>query len=359
MSIAASPEQEELRQVLRRFFAAKSDEAAVRRCMADPRGYDPGVWRQLCEQLGVPALAVPEAYGGAGFGLGEVGVAFEEAGRSLACVPMLSTFLATQALLLTGDESARVDLLPGIAAGETLATLAWISDDGRGRAEIAADAGRLSGTASFVLDGHVADVLLVLAGGTLYRIDAAGSGVRVEPLETLDMTRRQARITLDGVPAERLGSAGDGDRILAGVLDRVVVMLAAEQVGGAGRALEMAVEYAKVRHQFGRPIGSFQAVKHKCADMYVQLETARSAAGYAVWAAQHAPGELPMAAAIAAAWCSEAYTFVAAENIQVHGGIGFTWEHPAHLYFKRAKSSELLFGTPTEHRDRIADLVGM
>ena len=218
----------------------------------------------------------------------------------------------------------------------------------------------LRGDAGFVLDGHLAALVLVpaLAGRdvSLFAVGADAGGVRRTALDTMDQTRKQARLSFDGTPARLVGAAGDGSRVLSRVLDRAAVALAAEQVGGASRCLEMAVEYAKTRVQFGRPIGSFQAVKHKCADMLVALELARSSLFQAVrQAAADDPG-LPASASIAKTLCSEAYLHVAAENIHVHGGTGFTWEHPAHLYFRRAKSSEVLLGTPAYHRRRFARL---
>jgi alkylation response protein AidB-like acyl-CoA dehydrogenase len=221
----------------------------------------------------------------------------------------------------------------------------------------------LSGTKMFVLDGHTADVILVAARSaddvSLFVVDGDADGLTRTPLATMDQTRKQARLEFDGTPARLAGAEGDGWRALERVLDLAAVALAAEQVGGAQRVLDMAVEYAKERVQFGRPIGSFQAIKHKCADMLLEVESAKSAAYYAAWCAAELNDELPAMASMAKAYCSEAYFHCAAENIQIHGGIGFTWEHPAHLYFKRAKSSELLFGDPTYHRELLAQRIGL
>src|SRR6202040_704165 len=211
--------------------------------------------------------------------------------------------------------------------------------------------------------GHVANLILVAArkGGqvNLFAVQGDSPGLTRTPLSTMDQTRKQARLELDGVPARQIGGDGRGWAPLAKTLDLAAVALAAEQVGGAQKVLEMAVEYAKVRVQFGRPIGSFQAIKHKCADMLLEVESAKSAAYYALWAAAELNEELPVVASLAKAYCSDAYFHATAENIQIHGGIGFTWEHPAHLYFKRAKSSELLFGDPTYHRELLAQRIGI
>ena len=215
----------------------------------------------------------------------------------------------------------------------------------------------------FVLDGAQANLLIVAAktgaGTSLFAVDPSGAGVTTTNLATMDQTRKQAKVELDGAPATLVGTDGAGWSTLERVLDLAAVALAAEQVGGAQKVLEEAVQYAKDRVQFGRPIGSFQAIKHKCADMLLEVESAKSAAYYAAWCAAELNDELPSVASLAKAYCSEAYFHAAAENIQIHGGIGFTWEHPAHLYFKRAKSSELLFGDPTYHRELLAQRIGI
>jgi alkylation response protein AidB-like acyl-CoA dehydrogenase len=215
----------------------------------------------------------------------------------------------------------------------------------------------------FVLDGHTADLILVAArtsaGVSLFAVEGGASGLTRTALSTMDQTRKQAKLEFDSTPARLIGTDGAGWNVLSTVLDLAAVALAAEQVGGAQRCLDMAVEYAKVRVQFGRPIGSFQAIKHKCADMLLEVESAKSAAYYAGWCAAEMNEELPSVASLAKAYCSEAYFHAAAENIQIHGGIGFTWEHPAHLYFKRAKSSEIYLGDPTYHRELLAQRIGI
>ena len=371
MNFGFSEEQEELRRAVRRFLEDKSPVSEVRRLMETTDGYDPAVWSQMANQLGLQALIVPEAHGGAGFGYVELAVVLEEMGRSLLCAPYFSTVaLATNALLSSGDQGAMSDLLPGIASGETIATLAYTEDSGRWdldsvtlEASGSGDEWHLSGHKMFVIDGHVANLILVAArtssGVSLFAVDGAADGLVRTPLATMDQTRKQARLEFSVTPARLVGTEGAAAAGLAKTLDLAAVALAAEQVGGAQRVLEMSVEYAKTRIQFGRPIGSFQAIKHKCADMLLEVESAKSAAYYAGWAAAEDNDELPVTACLAKAYCSEAYFHCAAENIQIHGGIGFTWEHDAHLYFKRAKSSELILGDPAYHRELLAQRIGI
>jgi alkylation response protein AidB-like acyl-CoA dehydrogenase len=278
--------------------------------------------------------------------------------------------LAANTLIHSGDDAAKKDFLPGIASGETIATLAFTEPSGKWdeagitmEATKSGDGYTLSGTKSFVLDGHTANLILVAArtngAVSLFAVDADASGLTRTPLSTMDQTRKQAKLDFDNTPARLIGAEGQGWDVLSRVLDLAAVGLAAEQVGGAQECLEMAVQYAKDRVQFGRPIGSFQAIKHKCADMLLEVESAKSAAYYAGWCASELNDELPSVASLAKSYCSEAYFHTTAENIQIHGGIGFTWEHPAHLYFKRAKSSELLFGDPTYHRELLAQRIGI
>jgi alkylation response protein AidB-like acyl-CoA dehydrogenase len=339
--------------------------------METTEGYDPATWSQLAEQLGLQSLIIPEEFGGQGYGYVELTVVLEEMGRALLCAPYFSTVvLAANTLLHSGDDAAKKELLPGIASGETIATVAFTEESGRWdeggitiEATKSGDGYVLNGTKMFVLDGHTANLIIAAArtsaGVSLFRVDGDASGLTPTPLSTMDQTRKQARLEFDNTPAQLIGTDGAGWSVLERVLDLAAVGLAAEQVGGAQKVLDMAVEYAKVRVQFGRPIGSFQAIKHKCADMLLEVESAKSAAYYAGWCASELNDELPSVASLAKAYCSEAYFHAAAENIQIHGGIGFTWEHPAHLYFKRAKSSELLFGDPTYHRELLAQRIGI
>jgi len=371
MPLTFTPEQEELRAVVRKFLATYSDEAQVRAQLHSDLGYDTGVWKLMADQLGLQAIAIPEEYGGAGAGFGELSVVLEEAGRSLLCAPLFSTVvLAATTLLESGDTEAAKEHLPGIAEGRTVATLALIEQDGRWCEEsiqvrAVADGAqfRITGTKPYVLDGAQADLVIVAArtdqGPSLFAVDPKGSGVEARALPTLDQTRRQATLVLTDAPATLIGEEGQGWHVLRRVLDLAAAALACEQVGGAARVLESTVDYVKVREQFGRPVGSFQAVKHKLADMLVELESARSAAYYATSAVESDTPDLPLAASIAKTYCSTAFYRIAAESIQLHGGIGFTWEHPAHLYFKRAKGSETLLGSPAFHRELIAQRLAL
>ncbi len=371
MNFGFSEEQEELRRAVRRFLEDKSPSTEVRRLMETTEGYDPAVWSQMANQLGLQALTIPEEHGGAGFGYVELVVVLEEMGRALLCAPYFSTVaLAANALLASGDEAAKAEYLPGIASGETIATLAYTEETGRwdldGVTLAATSSGggwQLNGTKSYVLDGHTAGLILVAArsegGISLFAVAGDAAGLERTALATMDQTRKQAKLGFSGVEARLIGEEGGAGPVLSKTLDLAAVALAAEQVGGAQRVLDMSVEYAKTRIQFGRPIGSFQAIKHKCADMLLEVESAKSAAYYAGWAAAEDNEELPVTACLAKAYCSEAYFHAAAENIQIHGGIGFTWEHDAHLYFKRAKSSELILGDPSYHRELLAQRIGI
>ncbi len=371
MNFAFSEEQEELRRFVRQFLEDKSPESAVREQMDTEKGYDDAVWNQMAEQLGLQGLIIPEEYGGSGFSYVELIVVLEEMGRALLCAPFFSSVvLAANALIHSGDEEAKAALLPGIAAGETVAALAFTEENGRWdesgitvESDSEGDGWSISGTKMFVIDGHTADVVLVAArtagGVSLFWCPGDAEGLTRIALSTMDQTRKQARLDFDNTPVTLVGAEGGGWSVLERVLDLAAVALAAEQVGGAQMCLDMSVQYAKDRVQFGRPIGSFQAIKHKCADMLLEVESAKSAAYYAGWCASELNDELPSVASLAKAYCSEAYFHASAENIQIHGGIGFTWEHPAHLYFKRAKSSELLFGDPTYHRELLAQRIGI
>ncbi|MFD4605501.1 acyl-CoA dehydrogenase family protein [Streptomyces sp. NPDC058464] len=382
MAPTFTEEHEELRATLRRFLADKAPSEAVRRSMESADGYDPALWRRMSDELGLLGLALPEEYGGFGGGPVELGLVLEELGRALLPSPYLATVaLAGQALAVSGDDTAKARWLPAIADGSLTGTLAlaeesgsWHVDDVRAGAvpDRGGAGNRVSGTKMFVVDGHSADLILVVAraatGPRLFAVEGTAPGVTRTRLETLDPTRRLARIDLDGALAQPVGpKAADTTAYLRRVTDLAVVALAAEQAGGAQACLDAAVAYAKVRVQFGRPVGSFQAVKHKCADMLLKVEAARSAAYHALSVAATNPlqsGEssespLSAAAAVAAVCCADAYTHAAKENIQIHGGIGYTWEHDAHLHLKRAKSSEQLFGSPATHRRRLAGLVGI
>ena len=375
MKLAVAAEQQELGDAVRRFLADRAPVSRVRELMETPDGIDPQVWQQAGAQLGLQGIAIPEEYGGAGFSFAEQAIVLEELGAALYGGPYLaSAVLAATALLSGSDEGARRELLPGIASGQTVATLAVTEDDGSWdpaavrltAAPAAPDGGGwiLDGHKSFVLDGHIADLILVVAatgsGLSLFAVQSGAAGLDRRVLPTLDQTRKLARLEFRSVSAARLiGAPGEAGAVLARTLDVAAIALAAEQLGGAQRALDMAVGYAKTRHQFGRPIGSFQAIKHRCADLLLEVSSLRSAVRYAAAAVAEDSAEIPVVAALTKAYASDVYFHVAAENIQIHGGIGFTWEHDAHLYFKRAKSSELLLGDASYHRERLAQRIGL
>lgn len=378
MDASFTTEQDEIRRTLRELLHKRCGSEELRKAVDTPAGHDPALWTALARQLGLPGLALPEAYGGIGCSVTELALAAEETGRFLAPSPLLATAVLTAPLVLAlGTDTQRARLLPRIAAGSLTAALAvpgtelttaltltgpnggeWAGGGRAGgvQARQVGDAGwRLYGQVAQVLDGHSADVLLVAAhaGGfarsrTLLFLVAGDAEGLVRVRQTaLDATRPQARLELRDVEAELLGedddSAADGPRVLrelSATGDTVAAVLAAEAVGAADRALERTVQYVKQREQFGRAIGSFQAVKHRLADVYVQVQAAKSAAYYAAWAA----GQGERVSGLALAQALEALRTAAAEGIQLHGGIGFTWEHEAHLYFKRAAGDELLFG---------------
>ena len=343
MQLVPGPEAEELRAAVRSFLD-KHAPAALRACVDDGSGYDLALWRRLGTELGVLGLAVPEELGGAGAGHVERAVLAEELGRSLLPSPFLgSAVLATDLLVALGDPTG---LLPALVAGERVAAVV------RPRpGAVRVDGARLTGAGGPVVDGDVADDLLVVVDGEVFGLDAAAPGVGRRTLRTLDPTRRQVRIELDDAPATRLGAdAGT-------VTDLARVALAAEQAGLMGAATERTVAYVGDRVQFGRPVGSYQAVKHGCADMYVATEQAVSAARAAAWTADHDRAALPLAAAVAEVFVGPAAFGVAAAMVLFHGGTGYTWEHDAHLFYKRAKADELILGTPARSRARLAELM--
>jgi len=379
MEFAFSQDQDELRRAARRFLEVASSEERVRAAMETEQGYDSATWQQLSEELAWTALTIPEEFGGLGMSYLDLHPLMEEMGRALLCSPFFSTIcLGANALLLAGNGVQKERHLPGIATGETTATLAYAEQNGQmDAAGIEATYSRtaagciLRGTKSYVLDGHTADLLIVAAragnsegaeGVSLFLVPGDTDGVKRAWLPTMDQTRRVASVELNDVvvpPDALVGEEGRGWALCERTLDLARIALAAEQVGAAEMCLDMAVEYAKVRKQFGRPIGSFQAIKHKCADMLMMIESARSAAFYASALAGQGEPDLEEAASSAKAFCSDTFFHCAAENIQIHGGIGFTWEHAAHMYFKRAKAAEVLLGAPSFHRERVAKRMGL
>ncbi|MFO7300585.1 MAG: acyl-CoA dehydrogenase family protein [Actinomycetes bacterium] len=369
VSYAPTEEITLLRNTAREFLSDQIPLARVRELMAGPDGFERGLWQQMAD-LGWTGLTIPEEHGGAGYGPVELAVIFEEMGRMVTPGPFFATVgLAVPLVLSLPDDDRKSGLLGGIASGETIATVAAFEkprDWDLSAVETTAtqEGGRwvLNGVKRHVLDGHMADLFLVAArtgdGLAVFPVSAGADGLSVEQVDTLDLTRRQSTVTLDGVASDGPLGGGPAGEALARALAFASSLLANEQVGGAQRCLEMSTEYAKTRHQFGRPIGSFQAVKHRCAQMLVKVEHAKSVAYHAVRVTDE-PEEFAIAAPLAASVASESYVWAAGENIQIHGGIGFTWEHDAHLYLKRAKSSSLLLGDPRYHRKRLGDVLGL
>jgi alkylation response protein AidB-like acyl-CoA dehydrogenase len=367
-----SDEHAELRATLRRFFESRSPEAAVRKAIDSEIGYDVELWKQMSDQMGLQGLGLAEEYGGSGFGAHETTIVFEELGRALVPSPFFATIaLAAGLLIAVGDDDANAKYLPGIAAGELLATVAQAEPDGSwhctGTSDVTAaqrdGQWHVSGEKTTVLNADVAGLILVVTvedGATsVYAVDPASDGVNIVALTALDLTRRQSKVRFDSAPATLIGRHGGSGDAVAAMLDRAAVALAAEQAGAAGHLMQLSVDYAKVRHQFGKPIGAFQAIKHKLAEMAFDVERMDSVVRHAATAAATDSPELPVIASTAKVFCSEALFRVAAETIQVHGGIGFTWEHQAHLYFRRAKSSEYLLGSPVKHREVLLQRLGV
>jgi 3-oxochol-4-en-24-oyl-CoA dehydrogenase len=359
MNFMPDAEAETLRGYLRAFLDKQADRGQLRQQLDTDAGFDRELWNRGANELGLQGLALPEAVGGSAAGLPTLGVVFEELGRALVCAPYLSTIgLATMALLRVG---APERYLESIAADCAVATLAW--DGARPSASaLHWDGSSITGTAAFVLDGADADLLLVAARGadhsiTLHSVDPSAPTLTRTPLVTLDTTRRLARLEFAGTPTTVL--AENAAASLDEAFDIAVLLLAAEQVGGAQAVLDMAVDYAKTRIQFDRPIGSFQAIKHKCADVLVDVELARSLVFHGLSVVAEDPAAAALESSLARSFVSDAYVAAAGVNIQVHGGIGFTWEHDAHLYLKRAKAGQTIFGSSTAHRRRAASLLGL
>jgi alkylation response protein AidB-like acyl-CoA dehydrogenase len=371
MQFTFTEEQEEFRSVLRRFLEEKSPPTAVRKLMETETGWDRATFQELNQQLGLSAVHIPEAYGGQGFSFVELGIVLEEMGRALLCSPFFaSTVLAATAILNAGTEAQKKDLLPGIADAETIGTFAFTEPNGRWDAdgvEMTATASgggtfTLDGVKSFVLDGHSADLIVVLArrpgssgadGLSFFTVAGDAAGLTRRALKVMDPTRKQALLTFQGVEASLLGEEGAGAGPFAKTMVQAAACLANEMVGGAERLRLSALEYATMRVQFGRSIASFQSMKHKQADMLLDVELAKSAAYYAAQAAADDDAELAAVASLAKAAASEAYMQTAISTIQIHGGIGFTWDNDTHLWFKRAKSSEVFLGGPAWHREQM------
>lgn len=367
ISYAPTEEMGLVRSTAREFLEDRYSTTRVRELMMSDTGFDRAAWTEFAE-MGWTGLAIPEEHGGAGYGFLELSIVLEEMGRQVTPGPFFaSAVLATTAILDLGSPEQQAGILPGLASGQTIATLAmfessrdWGLTNIASRGSKRGDGWVVSGAKRHVLDGHLADKILVVAkvndGLGVFVVDSQATGVEISQVPVLDPTRRQSEVRFNDVNAEMLLGDRPGD--VARVLALGSTALAAEQAGGAQRCLEMAVEYALARHQFGRPIGSYQAIKHRCAEMLMKVEHAKSTAYHGARVTDD-PSELAIAAPLAASICSEAYLWAAAESIQIHGGIGFTWEHDAHLYLKRAKSSSLLLGDTGYHRRRLADALGL
>jgi len=378
MNFGFNDEQELLRSTARKFFENECGSDTVRRLMETPEGISPDLWTKLAEQ-GWLGLVYPEAYDGMDLGLVDLVVLMEEMGRAVVPGPYFSAvLLGGLAILEAGGEAQKKEWLPKIAAGDRRVALAWMEPSAQlGPAGVMLSAVEkgggytLSGTKLFVHDAHTADALVVAArtrpgagadGVSLFLLPKGTRGLEVTLLPTMDQTRKLCEVSLSDVSVGAdalLGAAGAGWAPLSRVLDRATVALCAEMCGGAQKVLDMTVEYAKIRQAFGRPIGSYQGVKHRAADMLVDVENSKSITYYAAWALDEGAAEAPLAVSMAKAYVSDAYRRVAAAGIQLHGGIGFTWEHDLHLYFKRAKGSEFTFGDATHHRERVAQLVNL
>ncbi len=349
--------EEQLRTTVRRML---DDRSPVRQVLArceDGRPADPDLWRVLATEMGLAGLAVPERYGGGGASWREVAVVCEELGRAVTPVPYLGSAVVAAAALLAVDDA---ELLTALAGGTIVAlAVPFASVPGRPVAGFTAEGGTVSGSARGVVDALAADVLLVPTGAGLYAVDATAEGVTRHPVVSLDLTRPICDRTLERATA-RLVAAGDAaEAAVAAALVTGAALLASEQLGVATWCLDETVSYLSTRHQFGRPVGSFQALKHRLADLWVEITQARAAARYAAGCAATGDPDLPVAAALAQAFCSPVAVRAAEECVQLHGGIGFTWEHPAHLFLKRAKSAAIGFGTPDRHRARLAELVDL
>ncbi|HTY81061.1 MAG TPA: acyl-CoA dehydrogenase family protein [Candidatus Bathyarchaeia archaeon] len=379
MNFGFNDEQELLRSTARKFFENECASETVRKLMDGPEGMTPDLWKKLAEQ-GWLGLIVPDEWGGMGLGIVDLVVLMEEMGRAVVPGPFFSTvLLGGLAILEAGSEAQKKTWLSRLSSGDAKAALAWMEPSAELGARgitlpATAKAGgySLDGTKLFVQDAHTADVIVVAArtasgktpeeGVSLFLVPRGTPGLSVTLLPTMDQTRKLCEVTLKGVTVGAdalMGTAGAGWAPLGRVLDRATVALCAEMCGGAQKVLDMTVEYAKIRQAFGRPIGSYQGVKHRAADMLVDVENSKSITYYAAWAMDEGVAEGPLAVSMAKAYVSDAYRRVSGAGIQLHGGIGFTWEHDLHLYFKRAKGSEFTFGDATWHRERVAQLVNL
>lgn len=383
MEFSFTEEQKMIRDTAQAFLAEVSSSNAIRSAMDTEQGFDPQIWQRICEEMYWQAIHIPEEYGGMGLGYVDLVVMLEQMGRYLLCSPFFSTVcLASNALIVAGTDEQKQQYLTQICEGSLTATLAYTSKNGQwdatavqGIVTAQGDDYVLNGTYRYVLDGHTAQLLIVAArsegsegeqGISLFAIDSDTPGVKRTWLPTMDQTRKQAEIVFDNVrvsSSQLMGEENNAWPQLNKVLQLAAIAIAAEQVGGSQQVLDLTVEYTKERVQFGRPIAGFQAVKHQAAGMMLRTEVARSAVYYAACVAEEAlsggllADELGEAASVAKSYCSEGYFKNAGDALQLHGGVGFTWEYDVHLYFKRAKSSELFLGDAAYHREHVATLL--
>jgi alkylation response protein AidB-like acyl-CoA dehydrogenase len=356
MQFGLSESQQILKDTARKFFANEAPTAHVRKLMESDTAYDAALWQKLAEQ-GFTGIIVPEEYGGMGLGIVELILLMEEAGYALLPGPLFSTLFAGAVLHACGSDAQRQKHLPGICNGSARATVAFFEASASWNPadlKLSAASGKLSGTKLFVTDAAIADFILVVVSGGVFLVDAKTPGMKIEPMKGMDLTRKIYSVQFSNTPVEKLAGNAAG---LARALDIAAAALAAEMTGGMQRVLETAVAYAKTRKQFGKPIGIFQAVQHMCADMYLETESARSAAYYAAWALEENASDAATAASIAKMYASDAARTVGNRGIQIHGGMGFTWENDVHLYYRRAKASETMLGDANLHREKIAKLV--
>ena len=370
MNFGLSEEQEEYRTMVRRFFDERSYKRVARQRIALEEGYDTAEWSVMAQQLGLVGLCIPEEFGGSGYTTVELAIVLQEMGRSLYSGPFFGTVvLGVNAILGSNDHGAMSDLLPRVAAGDLILALAIFEDDIWDLDSITTTATpngnswMLNGSKRYVIDASDAQTIIVYAqtgiGPSLFLVDNNDRKLTIRRLETLDETRQLCTVDFNETPGCLLGVPGEAREIIAKTIDLANISLACESAGAAQRCLEMSVDYANSRIQFGRPIGSFQAIKHKCAEVLVEVEAAKAACTYAALAVANNDEQVRSVASMSKAFCADAFYRAASENIQIHGGIGFTFQHDAHLYFKRAKGTQIMFGDSNFHRERVAQMIGL
>ena len=362
MNFDFSEDQKLLQKTTRDFLEDNSPLSVCREVLESDQPYAQKLWK-ACAEMGYQGTVIPEEYGGAGFGHLELAVVAEELGRALAPLPFSSSvYLATEAILLAGSEEQKQQYLPKLASGESIGSFALVEGAGQNateKVETRLEGGKLTGTKLPVLDGDVADFAVVAAqsgsGLSLAIVDLEGKGVARESLRSFDPARSMGKITLDRAPASVLGKEGEGEALAAQLLDRAAVLTAFEQIGGADRAFELTVEFMRGRYAFGRPIASFQALKHRLADLWCELQLARSNSYYGIWALHNDDPELSVAACIARIAASKAFDLASVEMVQMHGGVGYTWEYDCHLFYRRSKLLSVALGSPASWKDRLID----